>query len=250
LNPIKLQAGNKQYLLSLSEEGFKLYNDTDGLGYEIFLPCGLSVTYDSDKLQISNQGDKTTSASQKITIPYGTDLTKYTFRQSIIDNAVMANPYGNLFDKITDGQKYPVTIKTLVGDTIYPRTTNTIITIYYSSYIDTVQGTNTYFLEYYTGNTETVYPVITISISKASPPQLILSIKYTNSSGYKQYVVTQDTPKLTVDLTADLAVARPGEEIAFFKFRKSDTPWITKDVYYQNCIDILGNVFISYSYKD
>jgi hypothetical protein len=226
LNPIKLQAGNKQYLLSLSEEGFKLYNDTDGLGYEISLPCGLAVTHDSDKLQISNQGDKTASTSQKITIPYGTDLTdynKYAFRQSIIDNIIMGNPYGNLYDKITDGQKYPVTIKTLVGDDIYPKTTNTIFTLYYSSYIDTVEGKNTYLLDYNT-NSATSYAVITISISKTSPPQLVLSINYTSSSEYKKYVVTQDTPKVTVDLTADLEVARPGEEITSFKFRKSDTP--------------------------
>jgi hypothetical protein len=133
---IKLQAGNKQYLLSLSEEGFKLYNDTDGLGYEISLQYGLSVTHGLDKLQISNQGDKTASASQKITIPYRTDLTnynKYTFHQSIIDNI------GNSYNTITDNQKYPAFIKILASYTIYPRTTNTIITLYYSSYIIPVQ---------------------------------------------------------------------------------------------------------------
>jgi hypothetical protein len=155
----------------------------------------------------------------------------------------MGNPYGNLYDKITDDQKYPVTIKTLVGDNIYPKTTNTIFTLSYSSYIDTLP-TDIYLLEYYTDNTGTAYPSITISTTKTTL-QLILSI-----SGYNQYTATKDTPKVVIDLTADLAVARPGKEIAFFKFKKSDTPWITKDVYYQNCIDILDNVFISYSYKD
>jgi hypothetical protein len=73
---------------------------------------------------------------------------------------------------------------------------------------------------------------------------------YTNSSGYKQYVVTPNTPKVTVDITADLVITSPREEITSFKFKKSDAPWIKKDVYYQNCIDILSNVFISYTYND
>jgi hypothetical protein len=198
--------------------------------------------------RVGYQGDKTASASQKIIISYGTDFNKYRFCQSIIDNVIMGNPYSNLYDKITDGQNYPVTIKTIVGDTIYPRTTNTIITLYYSSYIDTLQA-HTDLLEYYT-NSASAYPAITISITKTSPLQLILTIMYTDSTGYNQYIATKNTPKVVIDLTADLAVVRPGEEIAFFKFKKSNIPWITKDVYYQNCIDILGNVFISYSYKD
>jgi hypothetical protein len=207
-----------------------------------FKSCTLST--DENNFSIKN-----TNNNKEITIPYGTDLNKTTFRQSIIDKVVVANPYGNLYDKITDSQKYPTTIKTLVNDNIYPKTTNTILTVYYSSYIDTVQGTNIDLLDYYT-NTGTAYAGITISISKASTPQLILSIKYTSGSGYKQYVVTLDMPKVTVDLTADLAVARPGEEIVSFKSKKSDTPWITKDVYYQDCVNILGNLFISYTYKD
>jgi hypothetical protein len=50
----------------------------------------------------------------------------------------MVNPYGNLYDKITNNQKYSASVKTTVGDNIYPRTTNTILTVYYSSYINTV----------------------------------------------------------------------------------------------------------------
>jgi hypothetical protein len=211
------------------------------------------LEYYNKSLLITNASPEFES-EKEIIIPYGTDLTdynKFTFFQSIIDNVIMGNPYGNLYDKITDGQKYPVTIKTIIGDTIYPRTTNTIITLYYSSYMDTLQA-HTDLLEYYTDNTGTAYPAITISIAKTSPSssELILTIMYTNSTGYNQYKATKDTPKVVIDLTGDLAIVRPGEEIASFKFKKSDTPWITADVYYQNCIDILGNVFISYSYKD
>jgi hypothetical protein len=51
---IRLRAENKQYLLLLTNEGFKLYNDTDGYGYEIFLPHGylLLIIQVSFKFQI------------------------------------------------------------------------------------------------------------------------------------------------------------------------------------------------------
>jgi hypothetical protein len=135
----------------------------------------------------------------------------------------MGNPYGNLYDKITDDQKYPVTTKSIVNDNIYPRTTHRMLTLYYSSYIDIVQGTNTYLLEYYT-TSETPYATIIISISKASTPQLKLSIKYTSGSSYKDYVVTQDQPKVVIDLTADLAVATPGKKLYFLNLRSPISP--------------------------
>jgi hypothetical protein len=104
---------------------------------------------------IKTNADKVPGIESKVV-----NLQAISFHQSLIDNAIMASPYGNLYDKITDGQKYPITIKTIVDGTIYPRTTNTIFTLYYSSYIDTLQA-ETYLLEYYTNST-TTYPVITI----------------------------------------------------------------------------------------
>jgi hypothetical protein len=82
-----------------------------------------------------------------------------SFRQSIIDNV------GNSYDKITDNQKHPTFVKIFVGDNIYPRTTNTIFTFYYSSYIDTVFPEWSYeapqrFLEYY--NDSSTSPAIII----------------------------------------------------------------------------------------
>jgi hypothetical protein len=52
---------------------------------------------------------------------------------------------------------------------------------------------------------------------------------YANSSWYKEYKATKDTPKVVIGLTSDLAVARPGEEITSFKFRKYDNPQRTAD---------------------
>jgi hypothetical protein len=165
---IYFQTGDKEYYLYLGGYGLKLANVTDGIGNEIGLPPGFVVTHNSDKLEITNQGDNIPSDSQKITIPYGIDLTdynKYSFRQSIIDNVIMANLYGNLYNKITDSQKYPVTIKSIVNDNIYPRITHTMFTLYYSSYFNTVfpEGANRHLLEYYTDGS-TVYAAIIISV--------------------------------------------------------------------------------------
>jgi uncharacterized protein YoxC len=96
-----------------------------------------------------------------------------TFHQSIIDNIIMANPYGNLYDKIISEQMYHTTIKTLLGDNIYPRTTNTILTIYYSSYIDTIfpkdtitTANNNMFTFYSNSSTSTILMISIINSTK------------------------------------------------------------------------------------
>jgi hypothetical protein len=42
-----------------------------------------------------------------------------------------------LYDKITNGEKYATTMKSLVGNDIFPKTTNTMFTVYFTSYIKT-----------------------------------------------------------------------------------------------------------------
>jgi hypothetical protein len=268
LYDIFLQSGSTLHKLSLSAGIFKLYNETSGLGNEIALPRGFVVTHDSDNLQITNQGDKNASANQKITTPYGTDLRNLpyfesrvarleitSFHQSIIDNIIMANLYGNLYDKITDGQKYPVIIKTLVGDDIYPKTTNTILTVYYSSYIDTVfpkdtitSATNNMFT--YLTNSSTIIMISIINSTKVEP-KIIVTIHKLDGETYKRYEATRDVPKVTIDLTVDFAAARSEPvEITSLQFRKPTNPTRTADEFYQDCINILGNMFISYSYED
>jgi hypothetical protein len=179
-----------------------------------------------------------------------------TFRQSIIDNAIMANPYGNLYDKIANSQKYPITIKTLVGDDIYPKTTNTLLTVFYSSYIDTIfpkdtitSAANTMFT-YFSNSTSSLITISIINSTKVDPKIQILIHKLDGQT-YKKYEATRDTPKVTIDLTADFAAARSEPtEITFLQFRKPTNPTRTADEFYQDCINILPNVFFSYTYED
>jgi hypothetical protein len=113
----------------------------------------------------------------------------------------MINPYGDLCNKIISNQKYPTTIKTVVNDNILPRTTNTIVTYYYSSYINTVlpqtTGTTRKPLVQYFCTNET-YPAIIIAVSNNStelPPQLSIRIYDLNGNRKMDNVVKQDQPK-------------------------------------------------------
>jgi hypothetical protein len=203
------------------------------------------------------QFTKKDSPNDKKTIPYGTDLTNYnktTFRQSIIDHISINNSNGDLYNKITCNQKYSIKIKTLVNDDIFPKTTNTLLTAYYTSYIKTniPQTTNTtiklLFQYFCTNNT---IPIIQISLinSTETDPQLVISIFDSNSSLYNKYIIKQDVPKLVIDLTADLLIAGPGEEIAFAQ-SAGYIDWRTQNEFYQDCINIFNNIFISYTYEE
>jgi hypothetical protein len=77
-----------------------------------------------------------------------------------------------------------------------------------------------------------------------------ISVLNSNNTLYKEYRVTASEPKVVIDLTADLAIARPGKEITSLQVKESDHPTRTADQFYQDCINILTNVFISYSYTD
>jgi hypothetical protein len=162
-----------------------------------------------------------------------------------------------LYDKITSNQKYPTLVKTIVGDSVYPKTTNTFLTVYYSSYINTVfpqATTNDYYnqiFHYFCTGEGIATIVILIVNSTLSTPKIVVGILKTNGQPYKEYVATQDTPKVIVNLTTDIPGARPGVvEITNLKFCKSENSTRSADQFYQDCVNILGNAFISYSYKD
>jgi hypothetical protein len=62
-------------------------------------------------------------------------LEAASFCQSIIENAITNCLWINLQVKITGREKYFSPIKTSAGDSIYPKTTHTLLAVYYSSYI-------------------------------------------------------------------------------------------------------------------
>jgi hypothetical protein len=149
-------------------------------------------------------------------------------------------------------------MKTLVDNNVFPKTTNTILTIYYTSYIKTnipevTNNTRKILFRYYCTNK--TYSGITISVINSTynptelPPQLHIAIYKSDNSTYKQYVVTADTPKQVIDLTADLATARLGEIIVSTQFTSTNFRGDLNE-YYQHCINILSNLFISYTYDE
>jgi hypothetical protein len=157
-----------------------------------------------------------------------------------------------LYNKIQSDDKFSTTIKTLVGDDIYPKITNTLFTAYYTSFIKTKLPTSsaTRPLVYYYTNSTTIPTMTFIYLNSTTTFQLSIFIYNSSGSKYKEYIVKPDTPKVVIDLTTDLAVARPGEEFTFLKFCKVNNSEKTADEFYQNCVNILGNVFISYTYED
>jgi hypothetical protein len=135
------------------------------------------VSYLSNGIQFT----KKDSSNDKVIIPYGTDLTNYnkdTFFQSIIDHTIINSPNGNLFQTITSNEKYSTTMKTLVGDDIFPKTTNTF---YYTSYIknnvpEVIDNIHKNLIQYF--YTNSYIPIILISVSNSilASPQLKIRI--------------------------------------------------------------------------
>jgi hypothetical protein len=159
-----------------------------------------------------------------------------------------------LFDKIKDVTKFSTIIKTSVGDSIYPKTTHTLLTVYYSSYLknnisQVTDNVRKHLVFYYTP-TET-YAAIIISILNSilyASPRIYILISNLNGSKYKEYIITQTPPKVTIDLTADLGAARSGEEIIHAQFAPTEFGGDLNE-FYTHCINILPNVFFSYSYE-
>jgi hypothetical protein len=165
-----------------------------------------------------------------------------------------------VYATVTSNNTFPTTIKTTVRDTdpiIFPRTTNTLITMYYSSYVDnyipvTESATNRSLVDYLPSDSPSAIPLFMIRVVNNDTPQLSLTILKTTGITYKAYTATKTTPKVVCDLTADLAAARPGEIIKFAKFdQNSVSPYPRSQAdFFQDCIVLLDHVYISYSYKD
>jgi hypothetical protein len=90
------------------------------------------------------------------------------------------------------------TMKTLVGNDIFPKTTNTMLTVYYTSYIKTdvpevTNNTRKQLLQFFCA--DDTYPAIVISVmnSTQTHPQLHIAIYKSDNTNYKQYVVTANT---------------------------------------------------------
>jgi hypothetical protein len=167
-----------------------LNNNTD-----IILSKGLRTSVTNNEVVFHKQGDTITdnSSPNQLIIPYGRDfrtlpylesrvvrLELITFRQSIIDHTIIITPYCDLQDKITNNQTFPTTIKTSVGEDIYPKTFDTFLTAFYTSYIKTSipQTTNTTkkpLLYYYCTNQS--HPAIIFSVVNSTyytSPQLYI----------------------------------------------------------------------------
>jgi hypothetical protein len=221
----------------------------------------------SDGVQFTK--NDSVNANDKVIIPYGTDLTNLesrltilenksgsnnliTFCQSIIDHTLINSPFNSLKETIINNQKYPTTMKTLVSEDVFPKTTHTFLTVYYTSYINTnlpeVKNTeDKLLLQYYCTN-ET-YPAIEISVinSTVVTPQFYIIIRISSNIIIKTYTINQSKGKVVIDLTADLAIVRPNEKIISAQFTPTDFGGSTDD-FYRHCVNILSNIFISYTY--
>jgi hypothetical protein len=130
----------------------ELYSDLSFTMYLKSTGCATIFSFTENEIKFQNN-----THYKEVIIPYGTDLTNYnktTFHQSIIDHTLINNPNSNLFQTITNPTKYPTTMKTLVGEDVFPKTTHTLLTVYYTSYIETnipqtTNATRKLLLRYY-----------------------------------------------------------------------------------------------------
>jgi hypothetical protein len=65
---------------------------------------------------------------------------------------------------------------------------------------------------------------------------------------YKEYIISTTNYKGIYDLTTDLNNARPGEKLVSAQFMVNEFGGESND-FYQHCINILSNFFISYTYE-
>jgi hypothetical protein len=245
--------------------------DTPSSG-DIFFQKGLRFKSEENLKIQKPYTNYQSNINNEITIPYGTDLTNLgtdmtnlearlstlesgsgsgsnnliTFRQSLIDHTTINSRNGDLFQAITTTTKYPTTIKTSIGEEVFPKTTNTLLTVYYSSYIKTFKITQRPLISYYCENDNAA---IVISVDHyTGDPKLKVRINTSNGDRHKEFIVTPSESKVVIDLTAELAVARPNEEITSAKF--SSELYDSPELFYQYCINTLNNIFISYTYED
>jgi hypothetical protein len=166
----------------------------------------------------------------------------------------MNNSNYTLKETITNNQKYPTIMKTVVDDNVFPKTANILLTVYYTSYNEinvpqVIETTRKPLLRYFCTNK--TYPAIVISVINSTrlTPRFLISIHNSNNSSMIQYIITADTPKHVIYLTADLAEATQGEKIVSAQFTSTDFGGDLND-FYQHSISLLSNLFISYTYDE
>jgi hypothetical protein len=94
-----------------------------------------------------------------------------------------------------------------------------------------------------------MYSAIGISVVNSTyyvSPHLPIIINQNYGQVHKEYIVTASGPKVVIDLTAELVAVRWGEEIVSTGFVANGDP----NDFYKDCVNILSNVFISYTYED
>jgi hypothetical protein len=167
-----------------------------------------------------------TTKDKEITVPYGTDLTNYnktTFRQSLIEKFIVNNPNYGLDQLTVSDIKIYTPIKNLVGEDVFPKTSHTLLTVYYTSYIkDNIpQTTDTFYkslIQYFCINDSKARFAIKVINSTNTDPLLAIFILHQNGNVYKNYTVTADAPKQVIDLTA---VVSPEQKIKDAQFTLS-----------------------------
>jgi hypothetical protein len=210
---------------------------------------------DSIALPIS-AADVNYTKPDESTVPLNIYLNNYnkpSFRQSIIDHTSINTPYNSLKETITTGQKFSTTIKTIFGGSVFPKTTHTLLTCYYTSYIETLPKTTDPIrkplVKYFCTNEKYTAFEITVINSTVLTAQLAVRIYDSEDFLYKLYYVTQIEPKVVIDLTDDLAKCRYKQEVISAQFSVVEYGGSADD-FYQHCVNILSNVFISYTYDN
>jgi hypothetical protein len=144
----------QEAILTVNSNNVSFENDSYP-NKNIVLGIGLRTSITDNQVVFHKPGDTITanSSQNQLKLLFKADLTNLktklstlensgsgsnylvTFRQSIIDHTSINSPYNTLKDTITIVQKYPTIIKTLLGDNVLPKTTHTLLTVYYTSYI-------------------------------------------------------------------------------------------------------------------
>jgi hypothetical protein len=129
-----------------------------------------------------------------------------------------------------------------------------LLTVYYTSYLQTIPQTTddtlSSLLWYYC--TDDANPAVEISVINStiySSPRIYIRIYNLNNSNYKVYLITENASKVVIELTDDLAVYKEGKEIASAQFTPTGYGGFSEP-FYHYCVNILSNIFISYTYED
>jgi hypothetical protein len=95
------------------------------------------------------------------------------------------------------------------------------------------------------------YPAIQISDLNSTElsPRFYIEIFYSSGTRRRDYIISANTPKFVIDLTAYLAATILGETITDTKFMVNEYGG-TPETFYKDCTNLLSNIFISYTYDE